>query len=273
MDCVILIIKGFIIGIAKIIPGVSGALLAISLGLYEKAMEALSDFWKRPKLHFPFLMCFGFGVVLAIVLGSHVIRFLLENFYLPTMLLFIGLMMGGIPSFYRQMSNGNRNCRQILSFVIAFLFVLFLSIQLPEGNVILLGEASWPLLFLMGMIEIATTIIPGISGTAIFMLMGSYPLLLELFSMLGSLEQMVQYADLLIPFGAGLAIGIFSIAHLMTFLFRKYNGETNYAILGFSLASMLVLFLQTFQNPYSPMEIIISLILLVVGYRCAKCFD
>ena len=105
MDCIILIIKGFVIGIAKIIPGVSGALLAISLGLYEKAMDALAHFWKHPKRYLSFLFCLGFGVMLAIVFGSHAIKFLLHHWYLPTMLFFIGLMAGGFPSFYRAISH------------------------------------------------------------------------------------------------------------------------------------------------------------------------
>ncbi len=270
MDCIILIVKGFVIGIAKIIPGVSGALLAITLGLYEKAMDAIAHFWKRPKRYLSFLLCLGFGIVLAIIFGSHVIKFLLHFWYLPTMLFFIGLMAGGFPSFYRDISCKTSQKKYIFITLLFFLLVLLLSFRfrsIPEKT---LENVSWVWLFFMGLLEMATTIIPGISGTAIFMLLGSYSLMLELFSMLGSISLMGQYLSLYIPFGIGIVLGLFLVAKGMNYLFRRHYYGSHFAILGLSLGSVMVLFIQTLQRNYSVGEILVSLVLLILGYRITR---
>lgn len=272
MDCIILIIKGFVIGIAKIIPGVSGALLAISLGLYEKAMDALAHFWKHPKRYLSFLFCLGFGVMLAIVFGSHAIKFLLHHWYLPTMLFFIGLMAGGFPSFYRAISHKASQKKYIFIVVLSFLLVLFFSFQFRYVSEKTLENVSWGWLFFMGLLEMATTIIPGISGTAIFMLLGSYSLILELFSMLSSLSLMGKYLNLYIPFGVGIILGLFLVAKSMDYLFRHHYYGSHFAILGLSLGSVITLFIQTFQRNYSVIEVLLSLVLLVLGYRIAQFF-
>ena len=87
-----LIFKGFIVGLGKIIPGVSGSLIAVSLGIYEKSIECISHFFKDVRNNLYFLGLIGIGVVLAVILGSKVIILLINNFYLPTMFLFIGLI-------------------------------------------------------------------------------------------------------------------------------------------------------------------------------------
>lgn len=272
MDCIILIVKGFIIGIAKIIPGVSGALLAITLGLYEKAMDAIANFWKHPKRYLSFLFCLGFGVMLAIVFGSHAIKFLLRHWYLPTMLFFIGLMAGGFPSFYRGISHKISHKKYILITILFFSLVLFLSFQFRYTPEKTLESVSWKWLFFMGLLEMATTIIPGISGTAIFMLLGSYSLILELFSMLSSISLMGKYLSLYIPFGIGIILGLFLVAKGMNYLFQRHYYGSHFAILGLSLGSVITLFIQTFQRNYSVSEVLLSLILLVLGYRIAQLF-
>ena len=87
-----LIVKGLIIGLGKIIPGVSGGMLAISLGVYEKGLDALSHFFRNVKENTKFLCLLGLGILISVVLMSKLIKFSLDNYYLPTMLLFIGLI-------------------------------------------------------------------------------------------------------------------------------------------------------------------------------------
>ena len=97
-----LILKGFVIGLGKIIPGVSGAMLAITMGVYETGLRAISNLTKEFKQHFKFLLFLGIGIVLAIVLGSKVVVYCLDKFYLPTMLLFIGMIVGGIKPLFKE---------------------------------------------------------------------------------------------------------------------------------------------------------------------------
>ena len=76
-----LLIKGFIVGIAKVIPGVSGAMIAVSFSLYDKLIEAITNFFNKPKENFKFLFLFGVGVLLAIVFFSNVISYFITNIF------------------------------------------------------------------------------------------------------------------------------------------------------------------------------------------------
>ena len=91
-----LFIKGLIIGIGKIIPGVSGSMLAISMGIYQKLINSINNFFKNVKYNFKFLSQIGIGVLVSIILFSNLILSCLEKNYLITMFLFLGLIIGGL---------------------------------------------------------------------------------------------------------------------------------------------------------------------------------
>ena len=92
-----LFIKGFIMGIANIIPGVSGGTLAITLGIYEDLIGVLSNFLKNIKKNIKFLLPIGIGMIASILSLSKVINYCLEHFEIQTILFFIGLILGGLP--------------------------------------------------------------------------------------------------------------------------------------------------------------------------------
>ncbi|HHW68718.1 MAG TPA: DUF368 domain-containing protein, partial [Tenericutes bacterium] len=104
MEDIKLVLKGFIVGIGKIIPGISGAMLAISLGIYEKAVGIISNIKTELFKNIKFVFLLGMGVLLSIVLFGNLINFLLSNFYLPTTLLFIGLICGTIPNIFKDIN-------------------------------------------------------------------------------------------------------------------------------------------------------------------------
>ena len=83
-----LFIQGFIIGIGKIIPGVSGAMFAMLFGVYEKALKIISNLKKELKGNFLFMSVLGLSVLSAIVFGSNIINKCLKNYYIETMFLF-----------------------------------------------------------------------------------------------------------------------------------------------------------------------------------------
>jgi uncharacterized membrane protein len=90
-----LFIKGFIVGIGKIIPGVSGAMLALNFHLYEKLIDSITSFYKKPKENSIFLLTFGLGALISIIFFSNIILFLLINYRFITMMFFLGLITGG----------------------------------------------------------------------------------------------------------------------------------------------------------------------------------
>lgn len=273
MESVKLAIKGFLIGIAKIIPGVSGAMLAISMGIYERAMKAISEYRKNPIENFKFLLPLGIGAILAVILSSKMIVYFLNNYYLATMLLFIGLIFGGVPSLIKEAKIKKLTFRQFFIFLFSFSFVFLFSF-LGEQN--LFVEVNNPILkmlvfVMIGFIDAVTMIIPGISGTAIMMILGCYHLLLNLLASLSDFSNLWMNLKLLIPMVIGLIVGVILTAKLMNYLFKKHKQETYCGILGFALSSILLLFWQTFQQSYSIVQMTVGILLLfigiVIGYR------
>ena len=91
-----LILKGIIIGIGKIIPGVSGSMLAISMGIYQKLIDSINNFFKYPKENLKFLIKIGIGIIISIIFFSNIILNCLNNYYLVTIFFFIGLIIGSL---------------------------------------------------------------------------------------------------------------------------------------------------------------------------------
>lgn len=266
-----LILKGFIIGIGKIMPGVSGAMLAMSLGIYEKAIDAISHFFKNPIKNFKYLFCLFIGAFLAIVFMSKVIIYLLNNFYLPTMLLFIGLIIGGFPSFIEKMEIKKAKLFHYIIMIFSFALVLILEFY-NKGNIFSYSN-DFKSYFFIGFIDAATMIIPGLCGTAIMMLLGCYDLLLNLMANLSSLNGIINHINLLIPYAFGIIITILVLSRLISYLFNNKSTFIYFSIFGFSISSVLVLFLSTFERRYNLWEILISLIFLLIGYFFGNKFD
>ena len=228
-----LIIKGFIVGVGKIIPGVSGAMMAMLLGIYEDLMEAVTRFFDDKKKHFWLLLNFGIGLFLAIVLFSKIILFLLNNYYDVTIYLFLGLITGTVLKFKKSIQFLNKN---LFLFVIAFLFLFIMPFLKSDGSFVFQNQVlQYLYVALLGMIDALTSIVPGISGTAIFMMLGSYEFVL---SILGN-----PFSFLFILYALGMVVGVILTCYLMYYLLKRRKEEVNIVIFAFAIASLVLLFL------------------------------
>ena len=115
------ILKGFIIGIGKIIPGVSGAILALSLGVYDKSIYYINNFKYNKKESLKYLLPLAIGIILSIIFFSKIINYLLDKYYVLTMLFFIGLIIGTIPSTLKEVNKKNY-------YLVIISFLIFLSL-------------------------------------------------------------------------------------------------------------------------------------------------
>ena len=247
MNSLILLFKGFFIGIGKIIPGVSGSLIAITLGVYDKLLESISHFYKKENIKF--LIPLVSGIVLAIMLTSNLLFYLLNNYYMVTMLFFIGLIIGGM-----SINKSYIKKKNIFYFLIPFMLVFSLCFIKTDTSVI--KSYSFFMMFLFGIIEAITMIIPGISGTAVMMIIGCYGAILNMFS-----NPISNLKDL-IPFGIGLFIGVIILSKIISFLLKKYNNKVNSCILGFTLSSICLLFMKVIE---SGEKFLIGIPLFIVG--------
>jgi Predicted membrane protein len=268
----ILFIKGLIIGVGKVIPGVSGSVLAIMLGVYETGVKALGEFNKERKKNLIFLINVGIGIFFSMVLGSKVILTLLNSFYLSIMLLFCGLISGTIPHFKLE----NRNKKIINYFVTVVIFIIFtFLINANSSNVYNFNYdfKNFLFLILVGIIEAATMIIPGISGTAILMLMGVYPLVLSVFGNLWNFEFIKYNLFIIVPFFVGIIIGFVLFTKLVYFLMKKHNEKTHYVILGFIYSSLFLLLKKAFVNKFSIYELLVGIVLFLIGFYISWKFE
>lgn len=261
-----MIIKGFIIGLAKIIPGVSGAVLAISMGIYEQAIEAISTFFKYPIKSIKTLFPLGIGLVIAVILGSNIITYLLTNYYLLTILLFIGLMVGGLPDLFKKISFDRLKPIHYILLIGSFSLVFLISFISKQN---FFTTPSFSLYFFIGSVDAVTTIVPGISGTAILMVLGCYHLLLDLMSNLSSFYN----NSFLIAYGMGLIISVFLTSKVMDYLFKKKELAIYSSISGFMISSILILLINCIKYISSLFDILLGLILFIFGIFVSNKFS
>ena len=266
-----LFLKGFIIGIAKIIPGVSGAMIAVTFGIYDRLINAITNFFDDKNGNFKFLLLVGSGIFLSIVSCSSIIRYLIGNYYLIMMMLFIGLIVGGS---YNYSKNIDYNVKNIMIIFSVVLLVVGVSIFKIDGNYIMDGSINDYLMFFNGgVIEIFSSIVPGISGTALFMLIGMYDNILMLFSNVLDLSYVIDNVMIYISYGIGMMISfiIFSIG--INYLLKKYRKLFDTIIFGLSLSSIILLIIMAFSKSYRIIDFVIGMVLFIIGVIVSYLFD
>lgn len=261
---IILFLKGIIIGAGKIIPGVSGGMLAITLNIYDKGIEAISNFFKDIKKNFTFLFTIGIGILVSILSISKIIKIALNNCYLPTMLLFIGLIIGGVPSVVKE-AKQEISIKNIIIMLLPFIFVFLMSMISNKYEINDYAKVNFMSLVGIGVIDAITMIIPGISGTAILMMLGYYNMIIDSFSSLTDVSKFSYNITVILPFLLGVVLGVIVLSRIIDFLLNKYRIKCYYAIIGFTISSILLLLGETLKNNYSIVEILVSIGLLILG--------
>lgn len=276
MKSIILIFKGFLMGIANVIPGVSGGTIAIILGFYEQFISAISHLFKNLKENLKFLIPIMIGMVLSILILSGVIEYSYDNYPLPTMMFFVGLVLGGIPMLMKNVIN-KKECKQVSSYIVALLaFLLVMVIAASDlifGTTLVVNLSNmeifdYILLFSVGVIAAATMVMPGISGSLVLMLLGYYYPVISTINSLLTFDNLIGDVLILGTFGLGILVGIVLISKLLEMLFKKYKTKTYFAVLGFIFASVLAIPLSTcleVENLTMSMSHIIASLILLAG--------
>lgn len=268
-------IKGFILGIANVIPGVSGGTMAVSMGLYELILSSIGNFFKDIKGNFIKLLPIILGILVAIVSTSKLVTYALTNYKAQTLCLFIGLIFGGVSLIMRKIKGKGSKTNYLIFFVI-FFFVIslnFLKTGLIEISFTNMGIIDYLLLLVMGFIASSAMVIPGISGSFILMVLGYYDKIIYTVSTITDFSKLGSNLLILVPFGIGVIIGIVFMAKLITNLIKKYETKTYFAIMGFVLSSVVVLLLQLTDFKFTFINVATSLFALCWGYMLARAID
>ena len=220
-------LKGILVGMGGIAPGLSGSVLLVILGLYQKTITAIGTIFKNFKKNIAFLfpLFLGFGV--GVLLFSKIVDFLLGNYEMYTRYAFLGLVLGTIPLFYKEVKKEGFSKKYYIYIIIAAI----LGFSLFFFNKNLFPTITNPNLFqsvLLGVAVAGSSIVPGVDSAVILSSLGLYELYV------GSLADF--NLSILIPAGFGLVIGALAISFIINKLIKKYYTATFSIIFGLFLS-------------------------------------
>lgn len=268
------ILKGMVIGIANIIPGVSGGTMMVAMGIYDKLIHCITHLFSEFKKSVKFVLPIGIGMVLGIVLLSQLIGLMFAHFPIQTNLLFIGLILGGLPAIYANVKGQTIRPGHIGAFLVFFCLVVGMAAvgEVDKaGSVLTFNALNCVILFLVGVIAAATMVIPGVSGSMVLMLLGYYNSIIDTINQVVNslidfdINGMIQGALILIPFGIGVVIGIFAIAKLVEIIFKKFPHYAYWAIIGLIVASPFAIVMVNDFSGINVVSILTGIAALVVG--------
>lgn len=239
---IVLFLKGLIVGIGKILPGISGSVLAISLNIYEEVLDRISNFHKNIKENILYLVPIFLGFVISIWIFSHYLLFIYKKYSFFLISIVIGIVIGTIPSLISKIKNWK-------SLWVIIFPVIFLS--LPKLD---LSNFKINLYILIGFIESITTILPGISGSAIYMNMHLYDLYLNIFTTF-NLNSII--------FLISLGLSSIFIIKLVNYLFKKYKDEMYILIIFFLIHTIFMMFKQVEYNNFTDIFIFLLIGLVI----------
>lgn len=274
MKFILDVIKGIFIGIANIIPGVSGGTMAVSMGIYDDIISSITHLFSQFKKSVTTLFPYFIGMALGLVGLSYLIEMLFANYSLQTNCAFIGLILGGIPILLKRLKGKKIGVGCIVTFVLFFAGIIGLTLVGGERTdvVITITAVEMVKLFFIGLIASATMVIPGVSGSMILLLIGYYnPILSTITGFLNAVKALDfatawQCVLVLAPFGIGVIVGIFAIAKVIEILLKNYEAITFSGILGLVVASPIAILITSgVPTTVSAGTVVVSIITLALG--------
>ncbi len=240
---IVLYLKGLLMGICDLIPGISGGTIAFITGIYSKLINSVKsispqlavDFFRdREKFKkglkeadLFFLINLGAGIATAMLLGSRFISFLLDNYFTYTIAFFSGLIIASSKIIFNNIEN--RTPKNTLFALIGIILGGMLALLIPVQV-----EPNHAYYFLGGFFSVSAMFLPGISGAFILLIMGLYEFLLEI------LKDIPGHLDFFLVSVLGAALGAFFISRVISFLFKKDKCKTLYVLLGLVIGSLII---------------------------------
>lgn len=271
-------LQGIVIGVANIIPGVSGGTMMVAMGIYDKLIHSITHLRKEFKESLRFLIPIFVGVGAALVIVARILEFCFEMFPIQTNLLFCGLIVGSLPFICTHVKGKKVTPGMMVSFLVFFAVVVAMALMgETEGAA---ADVSFSLmnvikLFGVGIVAAATMVVPGVSGSMMLMILGYYNTILECindtvdaltaFDMGRIMDNML----VLIPFGIGVVIGIFLIAKIIEFIFERAETHAYWAIVGLIVASPIAILWKTDWSGFSIVAILTGAVTFAIGWIVA----
>ena len=280
-------LSGICIGVGFIIPGFSGGSVAALLGIYERIIYAIANIFKEMKKSIITLLPIGLGLIVGAVSLMYPIGYMLGRYPLPTVSLFVGLAIGGIPSLMKKVE-GKPDSDNIIALSVPLALTVMLCF-IPVGrevDVLGIGFVGYLLLLLVGILGSCALVVPGISGSMLLLIIGYYnPLIRLITEHLFKFKDVLECVLVLGVFAAGAAVGFFIISVIMKRMLARYPRGTYYAIIGFVIGSVPTVYASTVRasgmlgafgqlsRPSSPIHYVICLFIVLLGAGISHSFS
>ena len=256
-------LKGLVLGVAAIAPGVSGGALAVIFGLYDKITYFIAHFTKNFKENVIYFMPVGIGGVFGVLVFSKIIEYLFHFYEIEVKYAFIGLMLGTIPFVIQEANKKGYKQKYLIPFAITLSITLIATYFENNAVNIIMDAGTSPLnLLVYGAIIGFGTIIPGVSASIILMYMGAYEIVI------GAISNI--QITLLIYLGIGFVLNVLLFARIISMLFERAYGITYYAILGLVLGSVISIFPGFHMTLDYLLNLILFLACCLISYSLSK---
>ncbi|WP_051189056.1 DUF368 domain-containing protein [Halalkalibacillus halophilus] len=257
-----LIFRGMAVGVTEMVPGISGSTVAMILGIYQRLLYSISMLTTSKKKEvLPFLLMFGFGMVIGFASTLYIIDYLLTNYRTQTLMFFVGVIVGFLPYLWKEALNQSKSTFQPKHFIImAIFFGLVIIGQILGGanelNVINLSLADYIFLITSGFIASTALVLPGISGALILTILGLYEL--------ATSSLIALHFPIIIAIGSGITLGVLITSKLIRFLLANYSLGTYAAMIGLVSASIFAI-MHEIEGAISTQIMYMSFITFVAG--------
>lgn len=254
MNMFITLVIGMFVGMANVIPGVSGGTIAVVFNIYDKLLNSITFNFKKLAKNWKFVVPVFLGMGIGVLVFSKGIGFLYEKFPVQTNYAFTGLILGSIPMISKYMRSEEKSVKKNIVHFVCILagVLLILGFSLLEKKfgvddtaAFILPQWTLPLagkIFIAGIVGAVAMIVPGISGSLLMLIMGVYPIIITAIPSLLVKDTMVQAFLLLLPNGLGILVGLLAGAKLISYLLKKCPTYTYAVILGLIIGSCCTLF-------------------------------
>ncbi len=232
------IYRGMLMGASDVVPGVSGGTIAVVLGIYDRLIEAINGiFSKEYKSHLKFLVPLGIGILAAVFLLAKVIKWLFAYYPEQTQFAFLGLIIGVLPFLFQKSSaRESFKTKHIILVLIGACIVgsmAFFQTGKPEP-ITDFHTTTYLLLFGSGFLASAAMILPGISGSMLLYILGSYT------TIINAIDNLNFFVIAIV--GIGILLGIVLMSKIIRYFLASFPTATYAFVIGMVIGSVFVIF-------------------------------
>lgn len=248
-------LKGIVISISQLVPGVSGGTIAMIFGIYDKLLHAVNNIINDFKNQYKLLLEVGLGAVIGMFAFSNIVKVLFDNFPIQVGYLFIGVILGGAPLMYRKATVKGFKKSSLIYILAGFLIVYMMGTPNNDASAVIqtLKPLNFLYLFLGGVVIAIALILPGISGSFMLYILGLYNTVITAVTQLN--------IPVLIPIALGGIVGALATSRILEMILIKFPEQTYILIFGFILGSVFSVF-----PGIDGMKSVVGVVLGIIGF-------